>query len=323
MKKKLAFVFIFPFVIATLSTTAAANVFEDWLEGVFHSMWEELLRDSISSMFWAISEVLEGALNPSNTGEFSPGGLVTAHPATWSGGSPWQIVQDVSNVAIVPFAMLVLTVVLVTELIQMLTSGNQFENAGIAPFVKWTIKAIVGITLVTNIFPIAAGIFAFGVQAGTLATGTTLGELDLNLSVSSGLGLGQLVVIMLLSILTFLMVCLLMVSIIVALAGRMIDIFMYMSVAPLTAATFMNSEWRNVGNNWLKGIVALAFQAFFVVIAIAVFTGIFNSVVATMNNPSGFGSAIFSMLILFGYTLALTMTVFRSGSISKSIFGAS
>jgi hypothetical protein len=127
------------------------------------------------------------------------------------------------------------------------------------------------------------------------------------------------------------MVGFLFLAIIATLAGRMIEVFMYLSASPLTAATFMNSEWRSTGNNWLKGLFALAFQGFFITVAIAFFVAILGGLVAAINATAVVGTKpedvgfelVLRMLTLFAYTLALSMTVLRSGQISKSMFGAS
>jgi hypothetical protein len=134
-----------------------------------------------------------------------------------------------------------------------------------------------------------------------------------------------LLILLVIAFLVLIAMCVLLVAIIVSLAGRMIEIFMYLSIAPIPMATFMNSEWRSMGNNWLRGVFALAFQAFFIVVSLAIFTALFGDIVNNINGSgAGVGiDVIFQMLILLSYTVALIFTVLRSGSISKSIFGAS
>jgi hypothetical protein len=253
--------------------------------------------------------------------------MIGAHPITWNGGDVWKMIKDLSESAIMPVGALILLIVLVNDLIQNMVAGNQFENVGIGVFFKWFIKAMIGILLVSNVFDIASWLFTLGVYAGTQGVDKIgIGDLTVTIDVT-GYELGEVLIMLVIAILTFLAVCLLLIAIIVTLAGRIIECFMYLAAAPIPMATYMNSEWRQMGNNWLRGMFALAFQGFFIVVALAIFTGLFANVVATVNANAKLatngGEIIFQMLILFAYTLALTMTVLRSGQISKSIFGAS
>jgi hypothetical protein len=253
--------------------------------------------------------------------------MIGAHPITWNGGDVWKMIKDLSESAIMPVGALILLIVLVNDLIQALVSGNQFENVGMGVFIKWSVKAIIGIILVSSVFDIATWLFTLGVYAGQQGLDTIdIVELNVNIDVS-GFEIWEILVMLIIAILTFLAVCLMIIAIIVSLAGRIIECFMYLAAAPIPMATYMNSEWRQMGNNWLRGMFALAFQGFFIVVALAIFTGLFGTVVKTVNDNAELaengGEIIFQMLILFAYTLALTMTVLRSGQISKSIFGAS
>jgi hypothetical protein len=306
---------------------AISNALNSFLDSI-----ARILANAVTEIFALIQDILGYSLNidTENASLFSPGGQIAQNPQNWNGGGTWTLIQNISETAIVPIAIMVLTIVLVIDLVQTLTAGNQFENAGIAPFVKWTIKTMIGITLVSNIFTIASGVFTLGVEAGGTALIHLLGfndTLSMNLGDVTSDDIGILICVLLIAVFTLLAVCLLLVSILVTLAGRMIEIFMYLSVAPLTAAAFMNSEWRNTSNNWLKGIIALAFQGFFIVIAIAIFTAIFGGVCNEINATVAAGdrlgfNLILGMLILLGYSLALIFTIFRSGQISKSIFSA-
>jgi hypothetical protein len=116
-------------------------------------------------------------------------------------------------------------------------------------------------------------------------------------------------------------VFLLTVVIVLVMASRMIEVFMYLGVSPIPMATMMNEGWSSVGKNWIKGVIALSFQGFFIVIALAIFKTIFNNVVISISKADD--GVIMSLLLLAGYSAALIYTVLRSGSISKSIFNAS
>ena len=252
-----------------------------------------------------------------------------ASPVSGEGGAVWTQVKGVSETVIVPIAALLLLIVLINELVQLMVSGNQFENAGIGAFIKWSIKFCVGVVLVGSIFDITSWIFQIGVYAGEKglnALGGSVAIAPLSIVVDGAkTDTGVLLIILIISLFTFLGVGVMLIAVIVTLAGRMIEIFMYFAIAPIPIATMMNSEWRSTGNGWLKGVFAVAFQAFFVVIEIGIFSTLFTSVVTGVNSNAGTVGfdTVLQMLILLAYTIALIMTILRTGSISKTMFGAS
>lgn len=115
-------------------------------------------------------------------------------------------------------------------------------------------------------------------------------------------------------------------AIIIVLASRMIEIFMYLSVSPIPMATMMNNDWGQIGKNWLRNMLALAFQGFFIVIALTIFKSLLSNVISSLTQISttggDSGSIVLNFAIILGYVLALIFTVFRSSNISKSVFAA-
>jgi hypothetical protein len=127
----------------------------------------------------------------------------------------------------------------------------------------------------------------------------------------------------LLSVILVIAVLVMIVAIIITLLGRIIETFMYIGIAPIPMATFMNKEWKSMGYGWLRGILALAFQAFFIVIALTIFTTLFNNLIPTLSGAgTEFLNIFFAFVVLIAMAVSLIFTVLRSGSISKSIFGA-
>ena len=138
---------------------------------------------------------------------------------------------------------------------------------------------------------------------------------------------GTLLVVLLLACLIAIVTFVVLGAIIVVLSSRMIEIFMYLSISPIPMATMMNNDWGQIGKNWLRNILALAFQGFFIVVALTIFRVILSNVITQMASI-GTGSAVTSgavtgsMAILLGYVIALIFTIFRSSQISKSVFSA-
>ncbi|MCD7740678.1 MAG: type IV secretion system protein [Ruminococcus sp.] len=253
----------------------------------------------------------------------------TAAPSAGTG--IWVTIEAVCNNAIVPIAGGILVIILLADLITTVINGNNFKEFDDSIFIKWIIKAVCGILLVSNTYYIASGLLVFG----TSAVSTGINRLfnypltnissdqinDLCNSLASNNSVGELIVIWFLTLLIMAAVFVLTVIIVLVMASRMIEIFMYLGIGPIPMATFMNPSWSDVGKGWIKNILALSFQGFFIVIALGIFKSIFNNVINIIITDS---SGIFmSLLMLAGYTGALCFTVFRSGSISKSVFCAS
>ena len=133
--------------------------------------------------------------------------------------------------------------------------------------------------------------------------------------------LGELMTIWFISLIVHLGVMILIVAIVITFASRIIEIFMYLSIAPVPMATMMDSgEWSGIGKNWIKQLLALSFQGFFIIVALDIFKTLFANMITTLN--AGTGSVIMQMAMLLGYTAALIFMILRTGAISKSVFNA-
>lgn len=303
----------------------AIDALEDWCCDLF--------KDGIKSQFDGISELLTDTFSQT-TGS---GGLVstylTSHPANFTGGgtggtSVWTTIETLCNNVVVPIGGFVLTIILLNDLIQTVMRGNNFKDFDDSIIIKWIIKALCGVILVSNTYYIASALFGFGTNVCANGLTTLFGTGDyldtalaLNKSSLSGLSLGELMTVWFISLIVHLGVMILIVAIVITLASRIIEVFMYLSVAPIPMATMMDSgEWASIGKNWIKQLLALSFQGFFIVVALGIFKTLFANMIATLN--SGTGSVIMQMAMLLGYTAALIFTILRTGAISKSVFNA-
>ena len=229
---------------------------------------------------------------------------------------------------VVPIGGFILTVILLNELIQMVLRGNNFKDFDDSIFIKWIIKALCGVILVANTYYIASALFSFGttVCSNGLATlfgsGDYLSEtLSINRTALSGLSLGELMTVWFISLIVHLGVLILIVAIVITLASRIIEVFMYLSIAPIPMATMMDSgEWASIGKNWIKQLLALSFQGFFIVVALGIFKTLFSNAIVALNASTD--GVILQMGLLLGYTAALIFTILRTGAISKSVFSA-
>ena len=126
---------------------------------------------------------------------------------------------------------------------------------------------------------------------------------------------GELVVLALETMLVSLCMKIMSVLITVLLYGRMIEIYLYTSVAPIPFATFSNREWGQVGNNYFRGLLALGFQGFFMMVCV----GIYAVLVSTIQISDNMHSALFGVA---AYTVILCFSLMKTGSLSKAIFNA-
>ena len=278
----------------------------------------------------AIKEILIGMIQNGLEGMFvedndkvgTNASQVRQTPQGWNTGV-FNLIQNLSQTVIVPIAGLIITFVLCYELITMVTQKNNFHEFETYNIFLWIFKAYVAIYLVTNTFNITMAVFdvgqhivngAAGVISGSTAVDAsaaiaTLQESLEEMVIGEGffVARGRLLVSLTMSILS--------VIITVIMYGRMIEIYLYTSVAPIPFATMTNKEWGNIGNNYLKGLFALAFQGFFMLVCV----GIYSVLVNAMTISTNLHGAMFSVA---AYTVVLAFSLFKTGSLSKSIFNA-
>ncbi len=298
--------------------------------------FKDLISDGIKSQFDSMSSLLTDTFDSTTGGDGLVSSFITVHPANFTGNANgsgtriWETIEAVCNNVVVPIGGFVLTVILLTDLIQMVIRGNNFKDFDDSIFIKWIIKALCGVLLVSNVFYIASGLFSFGTNvcanglASLFGSGSFMEEnMALQDSALDGLSIGTLLTVWFISLIVHLGVMLLMVVIIIVLASRIIEVFMYLGVAPIPMATMMDSgEFSSIGKNWIKQLLALSFQGFFIVIALGIFKTLFANMIATLNSGASNSDIVMQMAMLLGYTVALMFTMLRTGAISKSVFNA-
>ena len=306
----------------------AIDALEDWCCDLF--------KDGIKSQFDSISELLTDTF-AQTTGSGSSGGLVssfiTQHPSQFTGGASggttiWTTIETLCNNVVVPLGGFILTIILLNELCQMVLRGNNFKDFDDSIFIKWIIKALCGVILVANTYYIASALFSFGTTVCSNGLATLFGSgdylstpLSINPSALSGLSLGELMTVWFIALIVHLGVLILIVAIVITLASRIIEVFMYLSIAPIPMATMMDSgEWASIGKIWIKQLLALSFQGFFIIVALGIFKTLFSNAIVSLNASSD--GVILQMGMLLGYTAALIFTILRTGAISKSVFNA-
>jgi hypothetical protein len=286
------------------------------------------------SLFEAIEEwfrtLLTGMVNTNLTNMFTDVNERTADIATQVGKTPqgwnssiFSMIQGLSQNVIVPIAGIIITMVLCYELISMLTERNNLHDVDTWMFFKYFVKMWIAVYLVSNTFTIVMAIFDVGQSvvnsAASYISGTTaidVTEMLENVSTAmETMEIPELAMLAVETALVSLCMKILSVFIMVALYSRMIEIYLYSSVAPIPVATMSNREWGQIGNNYLRGLLALGFQGFFIMVCVAIYT----ILVSTMDVTNHIHMAIFEVA---AYTVLLCLSVLKTSSIAKSVFNA-
>ena len=242
-------------------------------------------------------------------------------PAAWNAGV-FSLIRQISETVILPIAGLILTFVATYELIQMLIDRNNLHDIDTWLFFKWIFKTAAAILILSNTFNIVNAVFdvsqsviarsAGVIQGSTDITPDMLATLETTLE---GMSLGSLVGLFMQSMLIHSTMWALNIIIFVLVYGRMLEIYMLTSLAPIPVATLSNRETGQMGQNYIKSLFAVGFQGLLILLCVGIY-GVLVQGISTSGDPIG---AIWGCV---GYTVLLCFMLFKTGSISKSIFGA-
>ena len=233
------------------------------------------------------------------------------------------MIQNLSQSVMVPIAGMIITFVLCYELISMITERNNMHDIDNWMFFKWVFKSFIAVYLVTHVFDITMAIFDVGQHLVNSAAGVigSNSSIDIQSTMSAmetameSMEIGELLQLALETMLVSMCMKIISILITVVLYGRMIEIYLYTSVAPVPFATMTNREWGQIGNNYARGLLALGFQGFFIMVIVGIYCVLVNS----MTVAADIHSALFSIA---AYTVILCFALFKTGGISKSIFNA-
>ena len=245
---------------------------------------------------------------------------VGTSPASFSPGV-FSLIRNVSESVIVPIAGIILTFIVCYELIQLIIDHNNLANFETWIFFKWIFKTFVAVTLITNTFNIVMAVFdvsqhvissSSGIIGGSTAvTDSMLTTLETNLA---DMDLGPLLGLFAQSMIIGLTMKVIGIIIFVIVYGRMVEIYLMTSLAPIPFATFANREQSQIGQNYLRSLFALGFQGFLIMICVAIYAVLVQSV--AVSDPI---NAIWGLI---GYTVLLCFTLFKTGSLAKSVLHA-
>ena len=265
---------------------------------------------------------LSGLYDSTNTRVAEIAGQVGTTPAAWN-SSIYNMIRALSDNVILPIAGVVLAFVMTLELIQLIVDRNNMHDVDTWMFFKWIFKTACAVLIVTNTWNIVMGVFDLAQSVVNSAAGVTVTQASLDISsivtdLESRLmdmELGPLFGLWFQTL--FVGVCMwaLSICIFIVVYGRMVEIYLVTSVAPVPMATMMNRDWGQTGQNYLRSLLALGFQAFMILVCVAIYAALIGNI-AVSDDIS------YAIWTCMGYTVLLCFTLFKTGSLAKSVFHA-
>lgn len=278
----------------------------DWLKSMIISG----IMGNLSGMFDSVNQ---------QVGQIA--GDVGTTPANFS-PAVFSMIRNISESVILPIAGMVLTFIACYELIQILIEHNNLANFETWTFFKWVFKTFLAVTLISNTFNITMAVFDVAQQVisrsgGLISGSTSVSDATLTAMQATleGMDLGPLLGLYLQTFVVQVTMLALSAIIFVIVYGRMVEIYLMVSLAPIPFATFGNHEQSHTGQNYLRSLFALGFQGFLIMICVGIYA-------VLIQNLSFSDNIISSIWGVMGYTVLLAFTLFKTGSLAKSVFAA-
>ncbi len=293
------------------------------VEGIFESL-EEWFRNLIVGL---VQDLLVGASSTMGDMVGVMNESVTDTPQTWN-RTLFNTLETISQTAIVPIAVALMAIILCYDLITATIDKNNMKDTDISIFFRFGIKAWIATYFINNVFTIVGAIFELGSDIANKAMDSLFNESqnfeDILASTEfaemlTECSLGDLIMTLFLSFSAYVITLVVMLIILIVTAGRMIEILVYFCGAPIPFATFANKEWNNVGFSFIKNMFALALQAFFIVIIVAIYIILFNANVLEPSDLAGLTGSLFEWIC---YSVVCCFMLLKTGSIAKSICNA-
>lgn len=287
------------------------------MDSIFQQITEWLKEVIISAIMGNLSGMFESV----NT---QVGEIATSVGTTPANFSPevFVMVRNISESVIIPIAGLILTFIACYELIQMIIDHNNLANFETWIFFKWVFKTFMAVMLITNTFNITMAVFdvsqhVVNSSAGIIARDTAIDATALEQleETLNGMELGPLLGLLMQSFVIQFAMSALAIVIFVIVYGRMIEIYLMVSLAPIPFSTFGNREQSQIGQNYLRSLFAIGFQGFLIIICVGIYAVLVQSIAFSDD-------IIASIWGVMGYTVLLCFTLFKTGTLAKSVFSA-
>ncbi len=247
---------------------------------------------------------------------------VGATPQAWN-ANIFNMIQSLSQNVVLPVAGVILAFVMTLELVQILMDKNNFHDIETVVFFRWIFKTACAILIVTNTWTIVMGIFDVAQGVVNQASGVIIGDTSIDLAAIMPdmearlreMDLGPLLGLWVQSLIVGITMWALTICIFIITYGRMLEIYLVTSMAPIPMAAMLGREWGGMGQNYLRSLFALGFQAFLIMVCVAIYAVLVQGIAVSTD----ISAAIWTCM---GYTVLLCFTLFKTGSLSKSLFSA-
>ena len=285
-------------------------------------LWDKVTEWLKELLIGSIMSNLTGLFDNVNRQVAGIADNVGATPQAWNGGV-FGMIRNLSDNVILPIAGVILALVATLELIQMIVDRNNMHDMDTFMLAKWVFKTACAVVIVTNTWNIVMAVFDVAQSVVSRASGLVIADTDIRIdSVIVGLEaklaemeLGALFGLWVQSMFVGFTMWALAICIFIITYGRMIEIYLVTSVAPIPMATMANREWGQMGQNYLRGLFALGFQAFLIIICVAIYAILVRGIAV----ESDVSTAIWTCM---GYTVLLCFTLFKTSSLARCIFHA-
>lgn len=283
----------------------------DWLEEWFKGV----LIDGITSNLTGLFDTVNGKV-----GEIAAD--VGATPQDWNSGV-FNMLRSLSETVIVPIAGAILALTMCYELIQLIAERNNMHDMDSWMLFRWVFKSAAAVLLVANTWNIVMGVFDLTQSVVNQSAGVIIGNTSIDITAVvtdlenrlSDMDIGGLLGLWFQSLFVGLTMNILSICIMLVVYGRLIEIYLVTSLGPIPLATIGNSEWRGMGQGYLKSLFALGFQAFLIMVV----TGIYAVLIQNIALDGDVSGAIWGCM---GYTVLLCFCLFKTGSIAKAVFAS-
>lgn len=288
----------------------------------------DLLLNTLTN--W-LKELLAGAIASNLTGMVDSvndkvGDIATQvgqTPQGWNSGI-FNMVQNLSNNVVLPIAGIILTLVMTMEFIHIIMDKNNMHDFDTYQILMWMFKTACAILIVSNTWNIVMAVFDVAQNVVSQSAGVIISDAGIDISGVVGdletqladWSVGALLGLWFQSVFVGLCTQILSICIFLVIYGRMIEVYLVTSIGPIPFATMVNREWGSTGQNYLRSLLALGFQAFLIMICVGIYAVLVEGISTSGDNIS---AAIWGCM---GYTVLLCYTLFKTGSLAKSLFGA-
>ena len=283
----------------------------DWLEEWFKGVLIDGITSNLTGLFDTVN---------TKVGEIAAD--VGATPQGWNSGV-FNMLRNLSETVIVPIAGAILALIMCYELIQLIAERNNMHDMDSWMLFRWVFKSAAAIILVSNTWNIVMAVFDITQSVVNQSAGVIIGNTSIDITSVvtdldtrlSAMDIGGLLGLWFQSLFVGLTMNILSICIMLVVYGRLIEIYLVTSLGPIPLATIGNSEWRGMGQGYLKSLFALGFQAFLIMVV----TGIYAVLVQSIALSADVSGAIWGCM---GYTVLLCFCLFKTGSIAKAVFAA-